>query len=168
MGEKVKGRVKPKRRRKLLRYLRQSKGVSMGSLRQVSALRGRVYLLVRIRATWRAISTQLVFPLRVELGKYGIENEGGEVQVGTIQYLSTKNLSGLEPSRQFSFSALQSLPFFPFNSKSPDPWPEVWAASSLAQHLAYVSLPCTTEVQSRSLNRHQSFYCTCLVKLRLL
>lgn len=51
MGEKVKGRVKPKRRRKLLRYLRQSKGVSMGSLRQVSALRGRVYLLVRIRAT---------------------------------------------------------------------------------------------------------------------
>lgn len=98
MGEKVKGRVKPKRRRKLLRYLRQSKGVSMGSLRQVSALRGRVYLLVRIRATWRAISTQLVFPLRVELGKYGIENEGGEVQVGTIyNIIPPKTFLGWNP-----------------------------------------------------------------------
>lgn len=62
-----------------------------------------------------------------------------------LKYLSTKNLSRPKPSRQFSFSALQSLHIFPFNSKSPNAWPEVWAASSLLQQLPYVSVPCTAE-----------------------
>lgn len=50
-GVNGEGRVKPKEGKKLIRDLRQSKGVSMGSLKQVSVPRRRAQLLGSIRAT---------------------------------------------------------------------------------------------------------------------
>lgn len=144
MGEKVKGRVKTKRRKKLLRDLRQSKGVSIGSLRQIYAPRGRVWLLGSIRAMWRTISPQLEIPSGIgKILKRKWRRKSTDWD--HLKYLSTKNLSRPKPSRQFSFSALQKLSLLPFNSTSPDARPEVWAASSLPQHLAYVSFLCTAE-----------------------
>lgn len=135
MGEKVKGRAKPQRKWELLRDLRQPKGVSVGSLGWTYAP-GSLYLLGSITAKWKAISTQLEFSLS---GIRKILTRKWRVQVGTIENTFPPKTFLGQRSPGNSASMLYRHSLCSHLIQSPNAWPEVWAASRLPQHLAYVS-----------------------------